>query len=132
MKHHKRHSSGEPSGAQRHNFEGHVSNRGHSGAGKLAGHGMNPNQIGGQERSAGRAPMSGEAYKNEIDEPRFQRVDHKMVPPLNDLGMMRDCSDFKREAAGQAHGQAGEDGCRRDEKKITSQFRPVYSDDIGY
>lgn len=113
-------------------FEGKVNYGGHAGKARLDGSGMSPNAIGGQERNAGRTPMSGEAYSNEIDEPKFQRVDKKMTPPLYNLGMMQDCSDFKREAAGQAHGQAGEDGCLRDEKRIHSQFRPVYSDDTGY
>jgi hypothetical protein len=125
-------SRGEPTSAQRRDYEGHISNRGHQGGKRLTGSGLSPNQIGGQERSAGKTPMSGEAYSNEIDEPKFQRVDRKMVPPLNDLGMMRCCSDFKAEASGQAFGQAGEDGVMRDERKIIDQFRPAYSDDTGY
>lgn len=118
--------------AQRRDFEGKVNERGPMGGSKLVGSGMNANQIGGQERDAGKKYSKGEAYKNECDEPKFQMIDHKQIGPEQDLGMMKDCSDFKREASGQAFGQAGMQGSAMDDKKIRAQFRPVYSDDTGY
>lgn len=122
----------EPSSAQRRDFEGKVSNRGSMAKEKIHGRNVSNDFNGGHERDSGKKTYRGEAYKNDVDEPRFQEVDHKMISPENDLGMMRCCADFKREASGQAYGQAGEDGLRRDEKKIKAQFRPAYSDDTGY
>ncbi len=95
---------------------------------KLHGSGM----MGGSEKDSGKKTYKGEAYMNDVDEPKHQKIDHKSMRPDAQLGMMVDCSDYKREASGQAYGQGGEDGCRRDEKKIRAQFRPAYSDDTGY
>jgi len=112
--------------------EGRVNYGGPKGGAKIVGSGIPRNFIGGEERNSGKKPMSGEAYSNEIDEPRFQKVDRKDVGPLSNLGMMQDCSDYKSEAAGQAYGQAGMMGCKMDNQRIHEQFRPVYSDDTGY
>ena len=118
--------------AQRRDFEGKVNERGHVGGAKIHGRNVSNDFNGGHERDSGKKVYSGEAYRNSVDEPKFQEIDHKQIGPESDLGMMRDCSDFKKEAAGQSYGQAGMQGCKMDDRKIRDQFRPVYSDDTGY
>lgn len=118
--------------AQYKDYEGKLSPRPKMGGPKIHGRNVSDDFNGGHERNSGKKTYRGEAYENDVDEPRFQSIEHKMIAPEAQLGMMMDCSDFKREASGQAYGQAGEDGCMRDEKKIRAQFRPAYSDDTGY
>lgn len=67
-------------------------------------------------------------YKNEEDEPRFQKIGKGEGHQVS----MRDCADFKKEASDQSYGQAGKSGCVSDEKKIRSQFFHSYTDDAGY
>lgn len=118
--------------AQYKDFEGKLSPRPKMGGAKLHGSNVSDNFNGGHERDSGKKTYKGEAYMNDVDEPKFQKIDHKKMAPEAQLGMMVDCSDYKREASGQAYGQAGEDGCKRDYKKIRDQFHPSYSDDTGY
>lgn len=122
-----------PSGmAQRADYEGTVNETGRMGGAKLHGRNVSNDFNGGHERDSGKKVYKGEPYQNSVDEPKFQGIDHKRIGPEQDLGMMKDCSDFKREASGQAFGQAGEGGCKMDYARIHNQFRPVYSDDTGY
>lgn len=118
--------------AQYKDFEGKLSPRPKAGGPKLHGRNVSDDFNGGHERDSGKKTYKGEAYMNDIDEPKFQSIDHKKMAPEAQLGMMVDCSDYKREASGQAYGQGGEDGCLRDNRKIRDQFRPAYSDDTGY
>jgi len=67
-------------------------------------------------------------YENEVNEPRFQ----KRGSGMGHMVEMTDCKDFKSDASDQAYGQAGEMGCRSDEKKIHAQFHRSYTDDAGY
>lgn len=93
---------------------------------KLHGSGM----MGGSEKDSGK-PRHG-TYQDMVDEPKHQKIHKGAVSPMKDWGMMSDCSDFKAEASDQAHGQAGIQGCRSDEKKIMAQAFHAYSDDTGY
>lgn len=52
-------------------------------------------------------------YENEVDKPHVPKHGHQ------EPGM--GCHDFKGEAMNIAYGQAGEEGCRSDYKKVSSQ-----------
>lgn len=93
---------------------------------KLHGSGM----MGGSSRDSGK-PHSG-TYRDQVDEPKHQKIKHGAANPMKDWHMMADCSDFKAEASDQAHGQAGMQGCKADERKIMAQAFHAYSDDTGY
>lgn len=93
---------------------------------KLHGSGM----MGGVERDSGK-PRGG-VYRNDVDEPKHQKINHSAAPATKAWGMMDNCSDFKAEASDQAYGQAGEQGCKSDDRKIMSQAFHAYSDDTGY
>lgn len=54
-------------------------------------------------------------YEHEVDMPHIPRKG-KNEP-------MMSLHDYKGEAMDTAYGQAGEDGCKADEKKIHSQFK---------
>ena len=54
-------------------------------------------------------------YENEVDKPS--------VPPMGKNEPMMNLHDFKGEAMDTAYGQAGEAGCKADQKKINSQFK---------
>jgi len=93
---------------------------------KLHGSGM----MGGVERDSGK-PRGG-VYKNDVDEPKHQKIHKGEVSPMKDWSMMASCHDFKAEASDQAYGQAGEQGCKADGRKIMSQAFKAYSDDTGF
>jgi len=117
---------------QRADYEGTVNETGSDGGARLRGRNVSSDFNGGAERDAGKKVYKGEAYMNSVDEPKFQSIDHRQIGPEEGLGMMKSCADFKREASGQAFGQAGIGGCKMDYSRIHNQFRPVYSDDTGY
>jgi hypothetical protein len=54
-------------------------------------------------------------YENEMERPAVPKHGHQ------ESGM--GCHDFKKEAAPIAYGQAGEEGCRSDYKKIEGQMK---------
>jgi hypothetical protein len=54
-------------------------------------------------------------YENEVEMPH--------VPPHGKNEPMCNLHDFKDEAMDTAYGQAGQMGCKSDEKKIHSQFK---------
>jgi hypothetical protein len=86
--------------------------------------------MGSSQRDSGK-PRHG-TYTDAVDEPSHQKIHKGEAPPMKDWHMMSDCSDFKGEAADQAHGQAGMHGCREDNRKIMAQAFHAYSDDTGY
>lgn len=59
-------------------------------------------------------------YKNEVDEPAVPSHGHQ------EGGM--GCHDFKGEAQDIAYGQAGEQGCKSDSKKMSAQFKNYHWD----
>lgn len=59
-------------------------------------------------------------YRNEVEKPE--------VPPHGHQEMGMGVHDFKGEAQDIAYGQAGEMGCRSDEKKMASQFKNYHWD----
>jgi len=54
-------------------------------------------------------------YEHEVEKPS--------VPPMGKNEPMMNLHDFKGDAMDTAYGQAGEAGCKSDEKKINSQFK---------
>lgn len=59
-------------------------------------------------------------YRNEVDEPRVPMHGHQ------ESGM--GVHDMKREAQDIAYGQAGEQGCKSDSKKMSAQFKNYHWD----
>ncbi len=95
---------------------------------KLHGSGM----MGSVEKDSGKKVFRGQPYDNEVDAPKHQKINHSTPPEGKAWGMMDTCADFKQEASDQAYGQAGEQGCKSDDRKIMSQAFKSYSDDTGY
>jgi len=63
-------------------------------------------------------------YKNEVEKPAEPHFGH--ISPMENMGYgMR---DWKGDADPIAYGQASEEGCRSDEKKIHSQFKDYHWD----
>lgn len=85
----------------------------------------------GQTARDSGSPRKG-TYRDTVDHPPHQKIKHGETSAMKDWHMMADCSDFKAEAADQAHGQAGAHGCKADERKIMAQAFHAYSDDTGY
>lgn len=66
--------------------------------------------------------MKKTTYKHEMDEPAQPMM--REISPMENMGM--GMHDFKGEAHPIAYGQAGEAGCKSDEKKIHGQFKDYH------
>jgi hypothetical protein len=61
-------------------------------------------------------------YKNEVEKPETPPFGH--ISAMENMGM--GMHDWKGEADPISYGQASEEGCRSDEKKIHSQFKDYH------
>lgn len=59
-------------------------------------------------------------YRNEVDKPK--------IPPHGHQEAGMGVHDFKGEAQDIAYGQASEQGCRADEKRMSAQFKNYHWD----
>ncbi len=86
-----------------HEHEGMMHHKGHMGHGHMRAHGQ---------------------YENEVEKPSLPHEGH-----LSDIGLHGSgLHEFKRECDPIAYGQASEEGCRADSKRLASQARDYHWD----
>lgn len=59
-------------------------------------------------------------YKNEVDKPGMPSMAHKNAKDMSGM------EDFYGQCDPIAYGQAGEQGCKSDDRKISSQFKDYH------
>ena len=76
--------------------------------------------LGMRSAGEGRYPESDRVYENEVEKPMLPAEGH----PDSGLGM----HEFKGEADPIAYGQASEEGCREDMRRMSAQFKDYHWD----